>query len=66
VIYVGGSSGYLYGIQVKTGKQVFRYNLRDLDFRSYPNLFSDMVFPPAVDEQNIYVKWFKHLYAIKK
>jgi outer membrane protein assembly factor BamB len=66
VIYVGGSSGYLYGIQAKTGKQVFRYNLRNLDFRSYPNLFSDMVFPPAVDEQNIYVKWFKNLYAIKK
>jgi outer membrane protein assembly factor BamB len=66
VIYVGGSSGYLYGIQARTGSQVFRYNLRDLDFRSYPNLFGNMVFPPVVDEQNIYVKWFKDLYAIKK
>jgi eukaryotic-like serine/threonine-protein kinase len=66
VIYVGGSSGYLYGIQAKTGKQVFRYNLRNLDFRSYPNLFGNMVFSPAVDDQYIYVKWFKNLYAIKK
>lgn len=66
VIYVGGSSGYLYGIQAETGKQVFRYNLKYLDLLSYTNFFGNMVFPPAVDEQNIYVKWYKNLYTIKK
>jgi outer membrane protein assembly factor BamB len=66
VIYFGGSSGYLYGIQAETGEQVFRYNLRHLDLLSYASLFGNMVFPPGVDEQNIYVKWFSDLYAIKK
>jgi outer membrane protein assembly factor BamB len=66
VIYFGGSSGYLYGIQAKTGNQVIRYNLKYLDLLSYANLFGHMVFPPGVDEQKIYVKWFSDLYAIKK
>ena len=44
VIYFGGSSGYLYGIQAETGEQVFSYNLRHLDLLSYASLFGNMVF----------------------
>jgi outer membrane protein assembly factor BamB len=65
-IYFGDSSGYLYEIQAKTGKQVFRYNMKYLDLSSYINFFGDIVFPPGVDEQKIYVKCFNYLYAIKK
>jgi eukaryotic-like serine/threonine-protein kinase len=66
VIYFGDSSGYLYGIKAATGRRVFRYNMNHLDFSSYDNWIAEFAFPPGVDEQKIYVKWFSDLYAIKK
>ena len=66
IVYFGDSDGYLYGVNAKTGGQVFRHNMNYLDFSSYTNWSAEFVFPPGMDKQKIYVKWFNHLYAIKK
>jgi outer membrane protein assembly factor BamB len=65
IVYFGDSSGYLYAINAKTGRQVHRYNMNFYDLSSYTNFVSEFVFQPVVDENTIYVGWNNDLYAIR-
>ncbi len=64
-IYFGDSSGYLYIINAKTGRQVRKYNMSLLDLSSYSNFHAEFVFQPAVAEEMIYVGWNNEFYAIR-
>ena len=64
-IYFGDSSGYLYIINAKTGRQIRIYNMNLLDLSSYSNFTAEFVFQPAVEDDMIYVGWNNEFYAIR-